>query len=123
MPSTTERGRRGEDLAAQALTTYGCDIVDRNWRCAVGEIDLVAREEDAWVFVEVKTRQSKTHGTPEEAVDAAKQGRLLQAAVAYISEHELDDVDWRIDVIAITLASDGRVQRLTRYCDAVRDDG
>ena len=121
--STVERGRWGEDLAAQALTVHGCDIVERNWHCPSGEIDLVARDADVWVFVEVKLRQGDAFGTPEEAVNSTKQARLLACAQHYLAEHGLDDVAWRVDVIAIELAASGKVQRLDIYRDAVRADG
>ncbi len=121
--STTERGRHGEDLAVQALEAHGYVVIDRNWRCTAGEIDLVARDGQTWVFVEVKSRQGEDFGAPEEAVTAAKQGRLLQASLAYLAEHGLGDVQWRIDVVALVLSSSGRVKRLSIYRDAVRADG
>ena len=121
--STTERGRRGEDLAVQALEAHGYVVIDRNWRCAAGEIDLVARDSETWVFVEVKSRQGEDFGAPEEAVTAAKQGRLLQASLAYLVGHGLGDVQWRIDVVALVLSPSGRVKRLSIYRDAVRADG
>lgn len=121
--STTERGRRGEALAEQALRAHGYEIIERNWRCPVGEIDLVARDGEVIVFVEVKLRGSDAFGTPEEAVTEAKQTRLLQAGAAYLAEHGLDDVPCRIDVVAIELAPSGKVQRLSIHRDAVRADG
>jgi putative endonuclease len=121
--NTVERGKQGEDLAAVALTAYSYQVVERNWRCQSGEIDLVAREEETWVFVEVKLRQGQAFGTPEEAVTPAKQERVLRAAEAYLAEHELTNVSWRIDVVAIELASSGRVKRLSLHRDAVRADG
>jgi putative endonuclease len=122
-PSNVERGRRGEELAARALEAKGYTIVERNWRCPAGEIDVIAQQDDTLVFVEVKTRQGDRFGTPEEAVNRRKQERLLTAAQVYLAEYELADVAWRIDVIAINLAPSGRVQRLSHYVDAVRADG
>ena len=121
--TTVERGRRGEDLAAAALAASGYALVERNWRCPAGEIDIVARENDTWVFAEVKLRQGEAFGSPEDAVTSVKQDRLLQSARIYVSEHELGDVFWRIDVVAIDLAPSGRVERLSIYRDAVRADG
>jgi putative endonuclease len=120
--SSTELGRQGETIAAQALETHGYVVVDRNWRCPVGEVDIVAREGDTWVFVEVKLRQGHDYGSPEEAITQAKRDRLLQLAQNYLAEHDLSDVSWRIDVVAIGLAPSGKVLRLTLYQDAVRAD-
>lgn len=120
--NTVDRGKHGEDLAAAALSVHSYRVVERNWRCQGGEIDLVAQEEETCVFVEVKLRQGQAFGTPEEAVTPAKQDRLLRAAEAYLAEHDLTDVGWRIDVVAIELASSGRVERLALHRDAVRAD-
>ena len=121
--TTTELGRRGEEIASQALESQGYQVVEKNWRCRTGEIDIVARDGEYWVFVEVKLRSSDAFGTPEEAVTVAKQKRLLNTGMMYLAEHGLDEVEWRIDVVAITLADSGKVHRLTIYQDAVRIDG
>lgn len=121
--TTTQIGEKGEALAALALERRGWLVVERNWRCAGGEIDIIARDGDTWVFVEVKLRGANAYGSPEEAVTAQKAVRLLRAAEAYLIEHGLDDVAWRVDVVAIELAASGRVRRLTLYEDAVRFDG
>ena len=118
--SSNETGRYGEDLAVQALRTHSYEIIERNWRCQIGEVDVVARQGDEWVFVEVKTRQGTGHGTPEEGVTDAKRSRMLRVGLAYLSEHELDDVAWRVDVVAIELGKTGKVRRLTIHRDAVR---
>ncbi|HEC21399.1 MAG TPA: YraN family protein [Chloroflexi bacterium] len=121
--SPAERGRRGEAIAAQALEAHGYRIIEHNWRCESGEIDIVACDGETWVFVEVKTRSSEAYGSPEEAVTQSKQTRLLNAATAYLAAHELDDVAWRVDVVAIMLGEGGKVRRLAIYQDAVRADG
>lgn len=121
--SAIEIGQRGEALAAQALERRGYEIVDHNWHCRGGELDLVAHDGDVWVFVEVKLRGADAFGTPEEAVTERKQARLLHAAQMYVAEHELEDVAWRIDVVAIELAPGGKVQRMALYQDAVWADG
>lgn len=121
--TTTQIGQRGEALAALALERRGMLVVARNWRCAGGEIDIVARDQETWVFVEVKLRGANAYGTPEEAVTARKSERLLRSAEAYLIEQGLDDAAWRVDVVAIELAPSGRVQRLSIYEDAVRADG
>jgi putative endonuclease len=121
--TTVEDGQYGEALASQALEAYGYTVVERNWRCTSGEVDIIARDGDTWVFVEVKLRRGREAGSPEEAVSEGKQQRLLQVALAYLSGLELEDVQWRIDVIAVELAGDDSVWRLDHYRDAVCSDG
>jgi putative endonuclease len=125
MPQTSpgDIGHWGEDLAACALGAQGYHIIEQNWRCAAGEIDLIAHKDEAVIFVEVKLRHSNSLGKPEEAVTPGKQARLLSACQAYLMEHDLADVAWRIDVVAITVAVSGRVLRIDHYEDAVRADG
>ncbi|MBO0979418.1 YraN family protein [Microbacterium sp. SD291] len=80
-------GRAGEDRAVGHLTARGYDIIDRNWRCAQGEIDIVALSGASLCVVEVKTRRSAAFGHPFEAVDARKRRRLWQIAQAWIAAH------------------------------------
>jgi putative endonuclease len=98
-------GRWGEDLAVSHLQAVGYELVVRNWQCEVGEIDLVMRQDEAWVFVEVKARRSERFGSAAEAITSAKQKRLLETGHAYLAEHDLDDVPCRIDVVAITVVA------------------
>jgi putative endonuclease len=121
--STTEAGRHGENIAVQALCAHGYEIVERNWRCKAGEVDIVARHDDEWAFVEVKLRQGNGYGTPEESVTDTKQSRLLRVGAAYLAAHDVEDAAWRIDVVAIELGQTGKVHRLTIYRDAVRANG
>jgi putative endonuclease len=114
----TERqgvGRRGEDLAARHLQQLGFDILDRNVRLPGGEIDLVVREGDEVVFVEVKTRIGDASLAPDELVGAAKLARLEHLAEAYMARREADDANWRIDVVAIVIARNGHVVRIDHY--------
>ncbi|WP_270888618.1 YraN family protein [Pedococcus sp. 5OH_020] len=94
-------GQYGERLAARYLRDCGLSILDRNWRCAHGEIDLVARDADCLVFCEVKTRRSERFGAPVEAVDRRKAARLRRLAAAWLQEHEVRPGRIRIDVIGI----------------------
>lgn len=111
-------GRRGESLAARYLAERGYVILDRNWRCDAGELDLVARDGDSLVCVEVRTRRGRSLGSPEESITAAKQERLRNLAWAYMIE-----LDWagdcRIDVVAIEMDRRGRLQRIDHYENAV----
>src|SRR5512134_2500280 len=90
-------GRWGENLAAVHLQAGGLTIVERNWRCAGGEIDLVVRDGETVVFVEVKTRRGRDFGAPEEALTPHKAQKLMQLGEQYMADRDLDDVDWRID--------------------------
>jgi putative endonuclease len=96
-------GQRGEELAAQWYMQRGYRIVDRNWRCQLGEIDLVVRRGSLLVVAEVKARTSDAFGIPALAVGAAKQQRLRRLAAAWLKDHRLGRaVDVRFDVVAVT---------------------
>jgi putative endonuclease len=95
-------GRYGEDLAAQHLVAAGLEVVDRNWRCPRGELDLVAREPDGTVvFVEVKTRSTAAFGEPAEAVSWAKARRLRTLACLWLHAHPSGGVTLRFDVVSV----------------------
>jgi putative endonuclease len=94
-------GRRGEALAADYLEAQGMRIVDRNWRCPEGEIDIVALDGDALVIAEVKTRSSLAYGHPFEAVGVDKLARLHRLAVAWCRNHEQRMPLLRVDVVAV----------------------
>lgn len=87
MAAKDDLGRRGEDLAAQFLSDAGYTIIDRNWRCPRGEIDLVARDGNDTVFIEVKTRSSTAFGHPFEAITTQKLARLKRLAHAWCDAH------------------------------------
>jgi len=110
-------GRRGEELAARELTRRGYEIVTRNWRCPAGEVDIVARRDEAWYFFEVRTRRGREFGTPEESVTETKLERMVDVALTYLDEHELNayDVDWRVGLVAVEMDRAGRVARLEVY--------
>jgi putative endonuclease len=101
-------GERGEDAAVAYLERVGMTVIDRNWRCASGEIDIVALDGSTVVLCEVKTRRSTAKGSAEEAVTPARQKRYRKLAQAY-SQHSGDpDVDIRFDVIAILVIAPDR---------------
>lgn len=108
-------GRWGEGLAASHLEAAGYTIVERNWRCTAGEIDLVARDRETLVFVEVKTRRGRDYGAPEEALTPRKAQQLLRLGGQYVAEHDLEDVAWRIDLVAVELDERGVLLR----CDHI----
>ncbi len=91
---------RGENLAARFLRDQGCKIIIRNYRCPVGEIDIVARDGDTLVFVEVKTRASD-EPTPEEQVNSAKRRQLTRVAKTYLGRYGFPPPPARFDVVAV----------------------
>jgi putative endonuclease len=97
-----DTGKRGEDLAAAFLMERGYRILERNWRCPVGEIDIIARDGNELVFVEVKSRTSDLYGTPETSVNARKQKKVASAALYYINEKSHHHRNARFDVVAVT---------------------
>jgi putative endonuclease len=104
-PGARQRvGRRGEQAAADFLELAGWTVLARNLRTPYGEIDLLARDGETLVFVEVKARRNDAFGLPETGITARKQAHLTAAAQAYLMEHPEEQGDWRIDVIAIRFA-------------------
>jgi putative endonuclease len=114
-------GQRGEDYAAQYLIDHSYALLARNWRCPVGEIDLVTEKNDRLIFVEVRTRRGDRLGTPEESITPAKRSRLIAAAQTYLAEHGQTERDWRIDVVAIEIGSRGEVKRCTVIENAIEE--
>ena len=94
-------GRRGEDLAVDYLAGAGLEIVERNWRCSLGEIDIVARDGSETVFVEVKTRAGLGYGHPLESITVAKLARLRRLAGAWCEAHPGSFTSIRIDAVAV----------------------
>ena len=109
-------GKWGEETAAEYLTERGCEIVTHNARTPYGEIDIVARQGDVTLFVEVKTRTSDKMGLPEESITARKREHMLAAADHYAAEHEIDH--WQIDVISIE-GKPGTTPKITYFESAI----
>ncbi len=119
--SNTRRiGRLGEDLAARYLQSQGYRILERNYRCRDGEIDLVAVDGSCLVFVEVRTRRSTRFGTPEESVTPWKKDKLLRAAQSYVAERGWEGF-WRIDLLAIEISPKGSIKRINLVKNAVEE--
>ena len=100
-------GAFGEELAAQHLTTRGMVLLDRNWRCPFGEIDLVLRDGSVLVVCEVKTRSSNAYGSPLEAVTERKAARLRRLAARWLSEHAVRPDEVRIDMVGVLVPHHG----------------
>ncbi len=100
-------GREGERLAGLHLQKSGYRVIERNFRFRGGEIDIIARQGEYLIFVEVKTRSTLAYGVPAAAVDARKQRQIIQTAKFYMAKHQIKEVAIRFDVVAIILPRDG----------------
>jgi len=98
-----ELGKKGEEKALRFLKKKGYRIIDQNYVCKLGEMDIIAKEKDTLVFVEVKTRTSMAFGPPQLAVTRFKQRQLSKVALNFLKEKQLEDVEARFDVVAILL--------------------
>ncbi|WP_028047045.1 YraN family protein [Cellulomonas sp. URHE0023] len=96
-------GRYGEDVAEAHVLSRGWQVLERNWRCRDGELDLVALDGDELVVVEVKTRRSTLYGHPAEAVTAVKLARVRRLAAGWLAAHDVHPRSIRVDVIAVLL--------------------
>lgn len=104
-------GAIGEELARHHLEAKGYCVVASNYRCRWGEIDLVARDRQEWVFVEVRTRRSGTYGGPEESLTTTKARHITLAAQDFLAQRRTtsEEPEWRIDLVAIRLGPGRRV--------------
>lgn len=114
-------GNLGERLAAHHLEARGYRIIARNWRRMEGEIDIIAEDGQAIVFVEVKSRRGSAMGSACQAISPAKAARLARLAELYAEEHA-PEAGLRIDLVAIDFAPDGRMLSLEHYENAVTGD-
>jgi len=112
-------GMRAETIAADMLRDAGLTVVERNVRLPEGEIDLVCRERDCWVFVEVKCRRPAWGDAPAAAVSWHKQRRIIRLAQHYMKSKGLRDVRCRFDVVSVTLRDDGTSE--TRHLPSAFD--
>ena len=114
-----EVGAKGEKLAEEHLKRRGYKIVERNFRCRQGEVDIIAQQGECLVFVEVRTKKSYGYGTPEESITIAKSERLISLADSYIQTLDTPPPSWRIDVVAVELTPDDKVSRLDHIENAI----
>lgn len=113
-------GRGGESIARNYLESKGYHYLESNWHCRNGEIDLVMLDGNELVLVEVKTRRTVTAGNAEESVGVTKRRRALTAGQIYVAEHpQHADRIWRIDVVAVTISSFGKIERISHVENAV----
>ena len=116
-------GDRGEDLAAQFLCRRGFKILHRQYRSRWGEIDLICRDHDTTVFVEVKTRRSDAAGQPYEAVGREKQERLTRMALAYLKRNKRLEQRARFDVVSILLPDETETPVIQYFANAFEPVG
>jgi putative endonuclease len=120
--TSTEVAGWGETEAARYIRRLGWEILETNWHCRYGEIDLIARQGETLVFVEVKARRSQSFGLPEEAMTPGKRRRILRSARTYLEARDLPEAAWRVDVIAIEGRPGLPPKRLDHYRDALPDE-
>ena len=106
-------------MAATHLEARGYQIIERNWRCVVGEVDLIAKKDEHWAFVEVKTRKNQPEGAPEMAITKRKGERLWAISAEYLSQKEIEDPSMSIDLVAVELNAKGLVTRIEHIPDMV----
>ena len=116
-------GRKGEAAARAYLVRQGVRILAANYSCAAGEIDLIGKDREAILFIEVKTRRSAVFGPPQLAVHHRKQRQIARAAQWFLSERRMPDVACRFDVVAVTYANDGATPRILWVRDAFPAEG
>lgn len=98
-----ELGRKGEEAASRFLYRRGYEVIERNWTCYAGEADIIARDGNTLVFVEVKTRKDTQKGFPAEAVSKAKRDKYEKIALEYLSNSNLSDMSVRFDIVSIVV--------------------
>ena len=123
------RGAYGERVARQHMEGLGYAILQTNYRCRWGEVDIVAQQDGTLVFVEVRTKQNLTYGTPQESISQRKMDRVVATAQTYLQQHvpesghdtQLAPPHWRIDVIAVLLAPNGAVAEVQHIPNAIEE--
>ena len=117
-----DTGIQGEKIARDFLKKRGYHILETNYRCPRGEIDIIARHKDYLAFIEVRTKRSLDFGSPEESITRVKKERLKTTALQYRQSHRNLPPLWRIDVVAIELDEKGHPSRIELIDNAVEED-
>jgi putative endonuclease len=105
-------GDLGEQLAKNYLQKKGYKLIETNYRCHSGEIDIIARQKDCLVFVEVRTKSTLDYGTPEESLSAKKQAHMIKSAYHYLQNHRKLTENWRVDLVAVELDALNKLKRI-----------
>ena len=101
-----ELGKRGETLALKKIKRLGYKKIIRNYRCPLGEVDLIARDRDTLVFIEIKTRKGRSTDYAKEAVNERKKRQISKVALAYMKSNDCPDAKARFDVVAVSIGRD-----------------
>ncbi len=117
----SDTGRLGEELARDFLKKRGFHILENNYRCPEGEIDIIAHHKDYLVFIEVRTKTSQEFGIPEESITKAKKKRMVATAQHYRQTHDRQLPLWRIDFVAVELDKKGKPSRIELIENAVNE--
>ncbi len=112
-------GQEVEEKATEYLKNQDYEIIDRNFQCKIGEIDIIARQGKTIIFIEVKSKTGSGFGSPEEMVTERKQHKIIRTAEYYLKQKEQEDTSWRIDVIAVELGIKGEIKRIELIKNAV----
>jgi putative endonuclease len=112
-------GILGEKIAADFLGRNGYHILETNYRCSKGEIDIIANYQDTLVFIEVRTKKSLEFGSPEESITPVKAARIRAVAAHYGQNHDNLPSSWRIDVVSVQLDRNNKVARLELIENAI----
>ena len=116
-------GKKGEELALAQLKALKYRILERNFKCRLGEVDIIARDKNTLVFIEVKTRTTDAFGPPHLAVHRRKQRQIVRAAQWYLAEQRTPDAASRFDVLAVTMRKDGSPPRIDWVKNAFPAEG
>ena len=118
LPYKRAVGSEGEQIAVKFLKRNGYKILQRNYRCRIGEIDIICFDHGTVVFVEVKTRHGDLYGPPELSVTEAKKRRISRIASHYISKNKIEGIDLRFDVVSIFFSSAEKNPEITHFKNA-----
>jgi len=120
--SRRKTGILGEKLAAGILRDNGYTIIETNYRCAEGEVDIIASHKEELVFVEVRSKKNIEYGTPEESITNRKKEKLRAVAAHYCQDRNVMTLQYRIDVVALELNRQGKITRFAIIENAVGED-
>ncbi|NMA87273.1 MAG: YraN family protein [Tissierellia bacterium] len=112
MKNNRKKGIIGEEIAAKYLLSKGYKIIDKNYRTNIGEIDIIALENDVLAFIEVKTRTSVNYGYPYEAVNWKKQDKIIKSSLIYIKHKNMRNYQIRYDIIEVYLINEGKINHI-----------
>ena len=117
-----ETGKLGEKLAGDHLKKKHHRILETNYHCPHGEIDIISKQKDTLVFTEVRTKTGPDFGTPEESITRTKRERMRVCALYYLQTHQNSGKTWRIDVAAVELDNNGKLSRIELIENAVGEE-